>query len=188
MPEQVTGLFKKVIPTGIKHGTVTVLFAGYKLEVTTFRTDGDYSDLRRPDKVHFTASVFEDLKRRDFTINSMAYDLLTGELLDPHDGKVDLKKRIIRAIGVSVERFQEDALRIMRACRFAAQLEFTIDKSTLKGMSDKSINLNAVSMERIRDEIEKILKTRKPSIAFHIMSATGVLDVVLPELAACPRY
>ncbi len=185
MPEQVSGLFRKVIPTGIKHGTVTVLYSGYKLEVTTFRTDGDYSDLRRPDKVHFTASVFEDLKRRDFTINSMAYDLLTGELLDPHDGKIDLKNRIIRAIGVPLERFQEDALRIMRACRFAAQLEFTIEESTLKGMSDKSINLNAVSMERIRDEIEKILRTRKPSIAFHIMSNTGVLDVVLPELAAC---
>lgn len=184
-PEDVQRLFKRVIPTGIKHGTVTVLYSGHDLEVTTFREDGEYSDSRRPDIVHFTPSVFEDLKRRDFTINSMAYDLTTGELLDPHDGKIDLKKRIIRAIGVPSERFQEDALRIMRACRFAAQLEFKIDGATLKGMTDKASNLRAVSAERIRDEIEKILKSDKPSIAFKVMEDTGVLKIILPELAAC---
>ncbi len=185
LPEAVIKLFRKVIPTGIKHGTVTVLFSGHKLEVTTFRTDGDYTDLRRPDKVHFTPSIYEDLKRRDFTINSMAYDLLSGELLDPHHGKDDLKKTVIRAIGNASERFQEDALRIMRACRFAAQLNFSIEESTLAGMKDKAQNLKAVSAERIRDELEKILKSAQPSIAFHIMADTGVLDVVLPELSAC---
>ena len=184
-PEDVIGLFRKVIPTGIKHGTVTVLFSHHKLEVTTFRTDGDYTDFRRPDKVHFTPSIYEDLKRRDFTINSMAYDLLNGELLDPHGGRDDLERRIIRAIGQPSERFQEDALRIMRGCRFAAQLEFGIEQSTLAGMKEKSSNLAAVSAERIRDELEKILKADKPSIAFRIMAETGVLDVVLPELSAC---
>ena len=184
-PEDVIGLFRKVIPTGIKHGTVTVLFSHHKLEVTTFRTDGDYSDLRRPDKVHFTPSVHEDLKRRDFTINSIAYDLLTGELLDPHGGKDDIDKKTIRAIGSPPERFQEDALRIMRACRFAAQLEFIIEPETLTGMKQKAANLSAVSAERVRDELEKILKADKPSIAFRIMSETAVLDVVLPELEAC---
>ena len=178
-------LYEVITPTGIKHGTVTVLFSGHKLEVTTFRTDGDYTDLRRPDKVHFTPSIYEDLKRRDFTINSMAYDLLSGELLDPHHGKDDLKKTVIRAIGNASERFQEDALRIMRACRFAAQLNFSIEESTLAGMKDKAQNLKAVSAERIRDELEKILKSAQPSIAFHIMADTGVLDVVLPELSAC---
>lgn len=184
-PEDVMNLFRKVIPTGIKHGTVTVLYAHHNLEVTTFRTDGDYTDLRRPDKVHFTPSIFEDLKRRDFTINSMAYDLVTGELLDPHNGKSDLGLKTIKAIGVASERFQEDALRIMRGCRFAAQLEFSIEAETLEGMKSKASNLKAVSAERIRDEIEKILKADKPSIAFHVMSETGVLDIVLPELAAC---
>ncbi|MDC7225843.1 MAG: CCA tRNA nucleotidyltransferase [Spirochaetales bacterium] len=184
-PEDVISLFRKVIPTGIKHGTVTVLFGTHKLEVTTFRTDGDYTDLRRPDKVHFTPSVYEDLKRRDFTINSMAYDLVTGEWLDPHNGKTDIKKKIIRAIGNPSERFQEDALRIMRGCRFACQLEFDIEESTLGGMKEKAANLSAVSAERIRDELEKILRAGKPSIAFHVMAETGVLEVVLPELAAC---
>ncbi len=184
-PEDVISLFKKVIPTGIKHGTVTVLFQGHKLEVTTFRKDGDYSDLRRPDKVHFTPSVYEDLKRRDFTINSMAYDLLTGKLLDPHKGRDDIKAGLIKAIGNASERFQEDALRIMRGCRLAAQLEFSIEEKTLTGMSEKAANLKAVSAERIRDELEKILKADIPSIAFHIMSETGVLDFILPELTAC---
>ena len=184
-PEEVMKLFRKVIPTGIKHGTVTVLFYSHRLEVTTFRTDGDYTDGRRPDKVHFTPSVYEDLKRRDFTINSMAYDLVTGELLDPHGGRDDLEGKIIRAIGKPSERFEEDALRIMRACRFSSQLEFSIEASTLDGMKEKASNLSSVSAERIRDELEKILKSQKPSIAFKVMSETGVLDIVFPELAAC---
>jgi len=184
-PEDVQKLFKKVIPTGIKHGTVTVLYAGHNLEVTTFREDGEYSDSRRPDNVQFTPSIFEDLKRRDFTINSMAYDLVTGELLDPHSGKADLELRLIKAIGIPSDRFQEDALRIMRACRFSAQLDFTIDNQTLSGMTLKAENLKAVSAERIRDELEKILKSDKPSTSFRVMEATGVLKVILPELAVC---
>ena len=163
-----------------------MLFRQHRLEVTTFRTDGDYSDLRRPDRVHFTPSVFEDLKRRDFTINSMAYDLVTGELLDPHNGRDDLKANAIRAIGLPSERFQEDALRIMRGCRFAAQLEFSIEQQTLAGMTEKAPNLKAVSAERIRDELDKILKAPRPSIAFRVMADTGVLDRwFCPELEAC---
>ncbi|MBI9105498.1 MAG: CCA tRNA nucleotidyltransferase [Spirochaetales bacterium] len=184
-PDDVQRLFKRVIPTGIKHGTVTVLYAGHNLEVTTFREDGEYTDSRRPDNVQFTPSIFEDLKRRDFTINSMAYDLVTGVLLDPHEGKADLERKLIRAIGVPSERFQEDALRIMRACRFAAQLDFIIDDDTLAGMTEKAENLRAVSAERIRDELEKILKAEKPSTAFRVMEKTGILKVILPELASC---
>ena len=185
LPEDVIRLFRKVIPTGIKHGTVTVLYSNHKLEVTTFRTESDYTDKRRPDRVHFTPSISEDLKRRDFTINSMAYDLVEGILLDPHGGRQDLQNRIIKAIGTPVERFEEDALRIMRACRFASQLNFTIEPATLDGMRSKSRNLVSVSAERIRDELEKILKSGKPSIAFNIMLSTGVLQIILPELAAC---
>ena len=184
-PEDVMGLFKKVIPTGVKHGTVTVLYGSHRLEVTTFRQDGTYTDSRRPDKVHFTPSIHEDLKRRDFTINSMAYNLSTGDLLDPHGGREDIEKRIIRAIGTPAERFREDALRIMRACRFAAQLEFSIDKQTLEGMKSTVSGLSSVSSERIRDEIEKILKAVKPSTAFRVMENTGVLEIILPELSAC---
>ncbi|MDC7126150.1 MAG: CCA tRNA nucleotidyltransferase [Spirochaetales bacterium] len=184
-PETIIKLFKRVIPTGIKHGTVTVLFRDLKLEVTTYRTDGDYSDNRRPDKVEFTSSILDDLKRRDFTINSMAYDPLTKELLDPHNGKSDLKNKKIRAIGNPAERFQEDALRIMRACRFVAQLGFFIEPETLSGMKEKSSNLKSVSAERIRDEILKILSSKKPSSAFHVMEETAVLKLILPELSDC---
>ncbi len=184
-PEIICSLFRNVIPTGIKHGTVTVLFKNHKFEITTYREDGEYTDFRRPDEVKFTPDIFEDLKRRDFTINSMAYDVLTDELLDPHGGRSDLDAGIIKAIGNPADRFQEDALRIMRACRFAAQLKFQIETETFNGMKLKAENLRAVSAERIRDEIEKIFKTRLPSIAFQIMEKTGVMQVILPELSVC---
>ncbi len=185
LPEQVMRLYPRVVPTGIKHGTVTVLYKHHHFEVTTFRVEGTYSDSRRPDTVVYIPSIYEDLKRRDFTINSMALNLSNNVLLDPHNGKVDIKNSLIRAIGNPVERFDEDGLRILRACRFASQLNFTIHHDTLSGMHICRDKLLTVSAERIRDEVKKILLSDKPSIAFRIMDDTAILDLLFPELSAC---
>ncbi|HET6486561.1 MAG TPA: CCA tRNA nucleotidyltransferase [Spirochaetia bacterium] len=182
-PEVVLGLFRRVIPTGIRHGTVTVLFRGTQFEVTTFRTDGDYSDGRRPDTVVFAPSIFDDLARRDFTINAMAYDLLADRLNDPHRGREDLKRGILRAIGDPAQRFHEDGLRPLRACRFAAQLAFTIEPATRAAIPGALPILARVSAERVRDEILKILASTVPSVGLLAMQETGILGVVLPELA-----
>lgn len=184
-PNEVTSLFRSVIPTGIKHGTVTVLWRGHQHEVTTFRVEGNYSNARHPDKVVFTPSLLEDLRRRDFTINSMAVHPETGELIDPHHGQTDLQKKLIRAIGIPEERFREDGLRLMRACRFAAQLDFRIEKKTLNAMSETVETIYRVSSERIRDELMKTLTAERPSVGFIVMFETGLLDHVLPELARC---
>ncbi len=184
-PEEVQKIFHNVIPTGIKHGTVTVIFKGHQFEVTTFRIEGDYSNSRHPDNITFSPSIFEDLKRRDFSINSIAMNLQTGEVLDPHNGIQDLKRKIIRAIGNPVERFNEDGLRLMRACRFTAQLNFTIEKKTFEGLVECKKNLKNVSSERIRDEIIKILSSEKPSVAFKIMESSGILELIIPELSLC---
>ena len=184
-PEDIMRIFKHVIPTGIKHGTVTVLFKGHQFEVTTFRIDGEYSNSRHPDTIQFSPSIYEDLKRRDFTINSIAMNLQTGEVLDPHNGIQDLKRHRIAAIGNPVERFNEDGLRLMRACRFTSQLNFTIEIDTFNALKECKSNLKNVSAERIRDEIIKILKSEKPSIALKIMEQTGILELILPELSTC---
>lgn len=184
-PEEVVRMFYHVIPTGIKHGTVTVVFKGHHFEVTTFRIESDYSNSRHPDYVNFSPSIYEDLKRRDFTINSIAMNLQTGELLDPHNGIQDLKHHRIKAIGNPVERFNEDGLRLMRACRFTAQLNFTIEINTFAALKECRNNLNNVSAERIRDEILKIMESQKPSIAFKIMEDSGILEIIIPELSKC---
>ena len=184
-PEQVMRLFKRVIPTGIKHGTVTVLYKTSQFEVTTFRVEGEYSDSRRPDSVSYTPSIYEDLKRRDFTVNSLALDLEGGELIDPHEGRKDLGRKIIRAIGNPNERFSEDALRMLRACRFAAELDFTIDEHTLDGIKKNCKEIRKVSAERIRDELVKVLLSERPSRGIEIMEKTGLLLCILPELQAC---
>jgi len=184
-PEDVRKLFKSVIPTGIKHGTVTVLFESHSLEVTTFRIEGSYSNARHPDHITFTASLFEDLQRRDFTINSMAISISEGTLVDPHHGQADLKRGIIRAIGNPVDRFHEDGLRLMRACRFSAQLEFTIEEKTFNGMLQTIDTIKFVSAERIRDELKKILESKRPSVGLKAMHDTGLLAYVIPELEWC---
>jgi putative nucleotidyltransferase with HDIG domain len=181
-PEQVVPLFKRVIPTGIKHGTVTVHFKGTIFEVTTFRTDAEYSDGRRPDSVIFTPSLGADLSRRDFTINAIAFDLLARRMHDPHQGQADIRRRIIRAIGDPSARFREDGLRPLRACRFAAQLSFSVEEATLKAISGTLDILSKVSAERVRDELLKILESPLPSVGFLLMKETGILGVVLPEL------
>ena len=182
LPEQVSSLFRRVVPTGIRHGTVTVLFQGVRFEVTTFRTESGYSDGRRPDSVSFAPSILDDLSRRDFTINAMAYDLLAGRMEDPHGGARDLSRRLIRAIGDPEERFREDGLRPLRACRFAAQLGFTVDGDTLRAISLTLDVVAEVSAERVRDEILKILESPVPSVALELMRETGILAIVLSEL------
>ena len=182
LPDQVTKLFRRVIPTGIKHGTVTVLYKGTTFEVTTFRTETGYSDGRRPDSVRFAPTIFEDLSRRDFTINAMAYDLLTDTMVDPHEGRRDLSAKLIRAIGDPAERFREDGLRPLRACRFSAQLSFSVDKATLAAIPGALDVLAMVSAERVRDEILKTLESPLPSMGFFLMRDTGILRVILPEL------
>jgi poly(A) polymerase/tRNA nucleotidyltransferase (CCA-adding enzyme) len=184
-PAHIMKLFRKVIPTGVLHGTVTVLYKGLHVEMTTFRIDGSYSDSRRPDSVEYTSSLLEDLKRRDLTINSMALDIETGEIIDPHDGRGDCKRKLVRAIGVPEERFDEDGLRILRALRFAGRLGFSIESSTLAAMKARAHNLLGISAERIRMELEGILEAEKPSVSLQGMAETGVLRLILPELEAC---
>ncbi len=185
LPREVTAIFRRVIPTGIKHGTVTVLFKGTRFEVTTFRVDREYRDGRRPDSVTFSPSIREDLKRRDFTINAMAYDLQKQCLLDPHEGRSDLKAGIIRAIGDPLKRFQEDGLRPVRACRFAAQLGFKIEENTFGCIPRSLETVKQVSAERIRDELIRILKAPTPSIGFELLNDCGILRLFMPELVAC---
>ena len=175
----------KVIPTGIKHGTVTVFYKKNSAEVTTFRTESDYSDGRRPDKVKFSNDIKEDLSRRDFTMNAIALRLPDGEIVDPFNGTDDIKAGIIRCVGNAGERFSEDGLRPLRAVRFSAQLGFEIEKSTLDAINS-ALGVSAkVSWERVRDEIDKILASPVPSRAFLLMEKTGLLELFFKELASC---
>ena len=190
-PDEVIGIFNaarprgKVFPTGIKHGTVTVLFRGRTMEITTYRTEAGYTDGRRPDQVCFTASIEEDLSRRDFTINAIALRLPRGTKIDPFDGRSDLKKKIIRCVGDPARRFAEDGLRPLRAVRFAAQLSYTIEPHTLAAIPPSLDICALVSAERVKDELEKIVASDKPSRAFTLMEQTGLLRLFLPELTDC---
>lgn len=181
-PEQVMKLFKRVIPTGVKHGTVTVLVQDMEFEVTTYRADGKYFDGRRPETVYFASSLEEDVTRRDFTINGLALDIRTNEIIDHVNGLEDIKDGIIRTIGNPDERFKEDGLRTYRACRLASKLKFTIEDKTLNSISQALDVAAKVSVERIRDELFKILETDKPSLGFEYMRKTGLLRNCLPEL------
>lgn len=185
-PEQVQRMFKRVIPTGIQHGTVTVLLRGEAYEVTTLRGEGAYTDGRRPEAVVFLDDITQDLARRDFTFNAIAIEPLERELVDPFGGVADLRAGVLRAVGKAEERFQEDGLRILRGARFAATLECDIDPATLTAMADPATlaTLQQVSKERIHDEWMKAMRADRPSIAFDIMERTGVLDVCCPELRA----
>jgi putative nucleotidyltransferase with HDIG domain len=184
-PEEVVKLYRRVIPTGIKHGTVTVLWKGFEIELTTFRTETSYADGRHPDGVEYAASIEEDLSRRDFTINAMAFDLASRELLDPHGGREDLSRRLLRAVGDPRERFFEDGLRPLRAIRFAAQLGFDIESATLAAISPSIGRFKLVSAERVRDELQKILLSAAPSRGLRLLESTGLLAEILPELASC---
>jgi tRNA nucleotidyltransferase/poly(A) polymerase len=190
-PEEVRDFFResrprgRVIPTGIRHGTVTVHYKNHSFEITTFRTEAGYSDGRRPDSIRYAASIEEDLARRDFTMNAIALRLPEAEIVDPFGGAADIKRRIIRCVGNPLERFSEDGLRPLRAVRFAAQLDFGVEELTRKAIPPSLSTSALVSAERIRDEIDKILASAIPSKAFRLMEDTGLLKLVLPELAAC---
>ncbi len=184
-PNKVKKLFKRVIATGIKHGTVTVWLKGVKIEVTTFRVDDEYIDGRRPKSVKFIPSIYEDLKRRDFTINAIAYDPIEKEIIDPHSGLNDIKQKTIRAIGNPLERFREDGLRLIRACRFASQLGFLIEPKTFEAIKKSAYMIEKISRERIRDELIKVLLSPKPSVGFICMEKTTLLSRIMPELQRC---
>ena len=186
-PEQVMSIFRKVIPTGIAHGTVTVHFMKNEIEVTTFRTESDYSDGRHPDKVEYTGNIEEDLSRRDFTINAIASYLGDGTITDPFHGRDDIKRKIIRTVGNPLERFSEDGLRPVRAVRFSAQLGFEIERETLKAISEPEIlkKTSGISLERFRDELLKLMKAEKPSAGLKLMEESGILDIFIPELKKC---
>lgn len=178
-PEQVKGLFRRTVDTGIQHGTVTVLLGKCGYEVTTYRVDGEYEDARHPKEVAFTASLTEDLKRRDFTINAMAYSPKAG-IIDEFEGMEDLKKGRIRCVGSAGERFEEDALRILRAVRFSAQLGFVIEEETAAAVRELAGRLSLISMERIRTELDKLLCSGHPEYIKRAYEL-GITAVILPE-------
>ncbi len=178
-PEEVKALFSRTIDTGIKHGTVTVRLNGKSFEVTTYRIDGKYEDGRHPEEVTFTKSLEEDLKRRDFTINAMAVNDRTG-IVDLFGGQEDLKAGIIRCVGDPMERFSEDALRMMRAVRFAAKLDFSIEEKTKKSISILKDNLRKVSAERIQVELTKLITSDHPEM-MRTLYETGLTSVFFPE-------
>lgn len=183
-PEEVVRMFRKVIPTGIQHGTVTVLEGGTHYEVTTLRGEGAYSDGRRPDRVEFVDDITADLARRDFTFNAIAIDPVDGHLIDPFEGAADLNARVVRAVGDPLERFSEDGLRVLRAARFAATLECSIDPATERAMGHERAltTFRRVSAERVRDEWMKSMAATRPSVSFEIMRRTSILGITCPEL------
>ena len=191
-PGAVTELFERTVPTGIRHGTVTVLYGGSACEVTTYRVEGAYSDHRRPDSVRFTSRLEEDLSRRDFTINAMAMDASLA-ITDPFGGREDLCRRLIRCVGDSRERFTEDALRMLRAVRFAAQLDFALDSAALEAIAGCAPLCSALSPERVAAELRAVLASRNPDMVW-LMADLGLLNAWLTpregertHLSALPR-
>lgn len=180
LPQQVKALFRRTIDTGIQHGTVTIMLGKNGYEVTTYRIDGKYEDSRHPESVEFTPNLEEDLKRRDFTINAMAYNDENG-VVDIFGGIDDIRNRIIRCVGNAHDRFTEDALRILRAVRFSAQLGFEIDKATKDAARELAPTLVKISRERIHTELNKLLLSDNPDY-FSVVYELGVMKVIIPEL------
>lgn len=175
-PSQVKALFRRTIDTGIQHGTVTIMMGSTGYEVTTYRIDGNYSDGRHPEQVTFTKNLVEDLKRRDFTINAMAYNDRAG-VVDEFDGTGDLEHKIIRCVGVATERFTEDALRILRAIRFSAQLDFIIAGDTADAIKALAANLKKISRERIQTELDKLITSNHPD-RIKLVQAYGLAQYI----------
>lgn len=178
-PMEVKKLFRRTIDTGIEHGTVTVMLDKEGFEVTTYRIDGEYEDARHPKQVAYTKNLLEDLKRRDFTINAMAYNKRDG-LIDAFGGIEDLKKGVIRCVGNPMHRFSEDALRMLRAVRFAAQLGFSIEENTKKAIVTLAPNLSKISAERIQVEFVKLLTSNHPE-ELRTLYETGITGIIFPE-------
>ncbi len=183
-PQEVQASFPRTVPTGIEHGTVTVLVGKTGVEVTTFRSEGAYVDGRRPQSVEFHTDVEADLARRDFTINAMALDVATGELVDPYGGQADLAARVIRAVGNPLDRFGEDGLRAMRAVRFATVLEFEIEPSTQAAIAATLATFNKIAIERVREEFTKIVEARRPARGLELLKRSGLLQAFAPEALA----
>jgi tRNA nucleotidyltransferase (CCA-adding enzyme) len=184
-PDEVLRLFKHTVPTGLQHGTVTIVTGRGEhthVEVTTYRGEGAYTDARRPDHVVFGVPLIEDLARRDLVVNAIAYDPVKRAIHDPFGGMADLAARRLRAVGNAVDRFTEDGLRVMRAVRFAAQLEFELDPETEAGIGPALPSLAKVSRERVADELRKILAARQPSRGLAIAWRSGIVESILPEV------
>lgn len=184
-PDQILEVAKKhgvkAIPTGKKFGTIILVLNGEKYEVTTYRIEKDYVDHREPSVVYYSDSLIEDLKRRDFTINSLAYDIESG-IVDYFEGISDLNNRVIRCVGDAEERFEEDALRMLRAIRFATQLNFEIESRTMDAILKKRNLLTFLSEERIREELNKILLSNNPRKGLNLFVKTGIVEIIFPEL------
>jgi len=183
-PDLVMATFSRTVPTGLPHGTITVLTGGPPVEVTTFRVESGYSDARRPDRVEFTDDLVADLARRDFTINAIAWDPIGGREVDPFGGRSDLAAGLLRAVGDPRERFWEDGLRPVRAARFAATLEVGIVPETFEALGEAKEQVARVAAERVRDELGKMLQAREPSRGFEVLRRSSLLETILPELAA----
>ncbi len=182
-PDQVMAIFDRVHPTGLQHGTVTVVHEGAAVEVTTFRAEGDYSDGRRPDKVAFVGRIEDDLKRRDFTVNAIAWDPISDRYIDPFDGMADLQTRTLRTVGMASQRFDEDALRLLRAVRFAATHHLMPAPGLEDAMQAAAPGLSRIANERIEREFSLLFeRADRPSIGLQLALRCGLLAVVLPEL------
>jgi len=184
-PDEVIARFTRVEPVGIAHGTVLVIEPEVTLECTTFRREHAYTDARRPDRVTFTDDPLEDLARRDFTVNALAYDPATGELLDPFGGALDLERGVLRAVGEPAERFHEDALRPLRAARLAAVLGLEVEPATAAAMATALERARLIAVERVRVELERLMRADAPSTGFELLRRAGLLALWLPELDAC---
>ena len=182
-PEQIKSLFNKTADTGIKHGTVTVIENGIPFEVTTFRTESGYSDLRRPDKVYFVKDIKEDLSRRDFTMNAIAFSL-NGEITDPFGGQTDIKNKVIKTVGDPYKRFSEDALRILRLFRFSSALDFLPEKNTLNAALELSDELKKISTERIVSELKKTICSNFPENSTPLFKTKALSFLGIEN---CPR-
>src|SRR5260221_3672609 len=182
LPEAVAKLFPKVIPTGIQHGTVTVLSGEHKVEVTTFRGEGPYHDGRRPSSVTFLGDIDGDLARRDFTVNAIAWDPIDGALRDPFGGVADLRRHLLRAVGDPLQRFREDGLRPLRAIRFACTLRLALAPKTRRAIPEALDVFAMVAQERVHDELVKLLvRGAPPSRGRRLLRSTGLLGKVIPE-------
>lgn len=184
-PQEVMALFPRIEPIGLAHGTVLVMLDDLGFECTTFRREGGYADARHPDGVEFTTDLRADLARRDFTVNALAYDPLSGVLVDLHGGLSDLAHRRLRAVGEPLARFREDALRPVRAARFAATLEFELEPATRAALGGVADRARLVAPERVRVELEKLMTARRPSAGLELLREAGLLELWMPELARC---
>ena len=175
LPEEVKRIFHKTVDVGIEHGTILVLDTGEPTEVTTYRTEGDYIDFRRPEQVQFVRNLEEDLKRRDFTMNALAMRH-TGEIIDLYGGTSDLQRGVIRAVGDARERFNEDALRMLRAARFSAQLGFTIEEDSFVAIQSEAHLLQHIAVERIAIELEKMWQSERPALGMQMLVDSGLSE------------